>query len=248
MSGAYKARPEGVEGISAHLRDLQRQIDSLRGAAPLQNATISAGGTLNVVDADGTELVVIGGLAGRAAPKMDGTEQMGWIFRRDSGELVGSCLTNVVGGLQSWNFTNRDGDGIVSDDAFSGDALATPYLPLGAMVPLSTTSWESTTSATFGDLYGCQTYRQHPEALFFGWVFAPTSTNGQIRVVVNGTQVGSTVTITGDSATIQAWQVGPVPVGAGWHQYLDIRVQGRRSAGTGAFALVPLVSLGVQSF
>lgn len=248
MGQGYSTRLDGAAALARQQRKAKRTTDNLRNQSPFPGTISRPGSRLIVQDSSGTELMVMGDLGNRAAPKLDGSAQQGWILRRDSGELVGTALTNVAGGLQSWNFTNRQGDGIVSDDAVSGDSLATPYIPLGAMVPLSTTSWEATTSGSYGDLYGCQTYRQHPWALFFGWVFAPTSTNGDIRVLVNGSQVGSAVSIVGNSAAIQSWQVGAVAVGTGWHQYLDIRVQARRTAGAGSFALVPLVSLGMQSF
>ena len=203
-------------------------------------------GALVVDDSDGTEIAVIGNLGARVVPKVDGSVQKGWILRRDSGEPAASCKTNVVGGLQSWDWDSRVGDGIVSDDAVSGDALATPWLPLGAFMPADATRWPSTAAAIYTDIYVLGNYRQHPKLLVFGYVYAPVGTNGSIRVTVGGTVLGTPVAIVGSGAVV-SFQIGPVATVPGWHTYLDIRLQAKVTAGAGTLALVPILAIGTQS-
>jgi hypothetical protein len=44
MAGGYQHRPDGIEGLTKVLRDLQRQINELRGAAGRKSLMISEGG------------------------------------------------------------------------------------------------------------------------------------------------------------------------------------------------------------
>lgn len=244
--------------------DLQRRLRTLETANRLASASITGGGTLSirdggglhledggsitvddggdvnvnagmfrVVDAQGQIIAVIGRLD-NWAPKPDGTPQIGMYFGRDSGETAGFCLTNVVGGLQSWGWTDRNGDGVVADDAVSGNALARPYIT-GAMGRARYTDWPTTTSSTFEDIWVGPWTRVNPNLqVTVGATTLDGSTTGEARVMIDGsTQLGSTVTV----GFGYGWNpcYGAVP--GGNHSSHNVTIQARRTSGTGQVAV-----------
>lgn len=242
MAGQQRAKPEGMEWVARQLRDLQRQVDQLRSAAGVRNATISGGdgltvkdgGRLRVIDPDGTVLLELGALPDQPV-RGDGKPQVGWIIRRDSGELAGYCLTNVVGGVQSWSWTDRAGHGVLADDAFSSFGLASPYVPL-VFGPAQTGDWLATTAGTFTALVRADFSQQHPTywATFQAW--ADTSgTTGQVRVMLDGVQIGSTVSISNSVVTLDTQ--GGAAASNVWHGARVLTVEARRTAGTGQIRL-----------
>lgn len=246
------------------IRDLQRRLRSLETANRLASASITGGGELSVrdggnvhledggglivddggdinlnagmlrvIDQQGQLIAMIGRLDG-FAPKADGSPQIGMYFGRDSGEPAGWCLTNVVGGLQSWAWTDRKGQGVVADDAVTGNSLARPYIT-GAMGRARYTDWPTTTSSTFEDIWVGPWTRVNPNIqVTVGATTLDAATTGEARVLIDGTtQIGSTVSV----GFAFGWNgcYGAVP--GGNHSSHTVSIQARRTAGTGSVAI-----------
>lgn len=263
MAGGYESRPDGMAAIVAQLAGLQRQINELRAAAGLRSAVISDGGLtikkggnlvleagmLKVVDQDGTDIAIIGRLDGFPA-KDNGDPQVGFWFGRESGETAGFNLTNVEGGLQSWAWTARDGQGVIADDAVSGVNLARPYLPIG-LTPSRYTDWPSSTSSAWETVFVGFNYRQHPQVIaYIGATSDVAGTSGEVRLVQlseDGSalgQLGPTIAV-GFSIVTTLLQAGMVYGGNTTIHNFGIQV--RRTAGTGAIRCQPQGIWGVQS-
>ena len=242
MSSGYQTKPEGTAALIQRIRDLERAVTELRSAAGIRNSTISGGqgltvkdgGQLRLVDPDGTVLLELGALP-EQPPRLDGKPQVGWIFRRDNGEMAAFCLTNVVGGVQSWSWTDRGGHGVLADDAFSSFGLASPYVPL-VHGPARIADWYSSTSATFEAIVRADFSQQHPTywATFQCWA-STAGTTGEVRVMLDGVQLGSTVPVVNGSVTLTT-EGGPA-TGNTWHGSRVLTIEARRTAGTGNILL-----------
>lgn len=252
-----------MAAIVKQLADMQRQINELRAAAGIRSAVIKEGGLtikeggdlileagmLKVVDQSGTDIAIIGRLDGFTA-KDNGDPQVGFWFGRESGETVGYSLTNVVGGLQSWAWTARDGQGIVADDAVSGVNLARPYLPIG-LTPSRYTDWPASTSTAWETIFVGFNYRQHPQVVaYIGATSDEASTTGEVRLVQlseDGNtlgQLGPTISV-GFSIVTTLLQAA---MAFGGNTTLhNFGIQARRTAGTGAIRCQPQGIWGVQS-
>ena len=252
MAGEFHAKPKGIDALAAELAALRREVNALRSGAPIRNSTISGGaglavvdgGLLKVVDSGGTVIAEFGALPG-LAPKLDGSPQVGFVFRRDSGEPVAYCYTNVSGGLQSWAWQDRAGNGIVADDAFSGVGLATPYISMPWAHAVYTT-WPGTTSSTFVDLWRSDIVQQHPVLdATIGATTDVSGTTGEVRLMVDGVQVDTTLTV----GFGIGWNpfFGTFPSGGGWLARRVVTVQARRTAGTGTVRCEPSGLQGIQS-
>lgn len=255
----YNTDPSLVELI----KDLQRRLRVLETANRLASASITGGGSLSVrdggnihledgggitvdgggdlvlnagmlkvVDAQGQIIAMIGRLDG-FTPKSDGSPQIGTYFGRDSGEAAGYCMTTVAGGLQTWQWTDRGGQGVIADDAISGNSLARPYMT-GAMGRARYTDWPTTTSSTFEDIWIGPWARVNPNIqVTVGATSTASGTTGQVRVMIDGsTQVDSTLSV-GFGYGFNSFY-GAVP--GGNHSSHTVTIQARRTAGTGAIA------------
>ncbi|WP_088320301.1 hypothetical protein [Kineosporia sp. R_H_3] len=253
MAGGYQHTPRDIEALVAQMRDMQRQIDALRGAAAARNTTISGGagltvrdgGRFRVIDPDGDTIFDVGAFT-EYAPRVDGKPQVGWVLRRDSGELVAYCITNVTGGKQSWNWLDISGNGIMADDAASEVGLARPYIPMpwGAA---QDTSWLSTSSATYEDLYRAQVWRQHPRLEVSIGCWATTAgTTGDVRFVLDGTPIGPVKSATNGVILLSSDEMSVTAIGAHLTRH-TLTIQARRTAGAGAIRVGMFGAWGIQS-
>ncbi|MCD9145458.1 hypothetical protein [Streptomyces albireticuli] len=73
----------------------------------------------------------------------------------------------------------------LSEDALGG--LARPYIPYLSLTPEDTLAWAQTTSTSWTTLYRGHAFAQHPGIYAYIPVFSGST---QVRLLVNGTQVG----------------------------------------------------------
>jgi hypothetical protein len=253
MAGGYAHSPKDIEALIAQMRDLQRQINDLRGSAAARNTTISGGsglritdgGQIRVYDPDGDNIFSVGALTDYP-PRPDGKPQVGWVMRRDSGELAAYCLTTVSGVKQAWVWTDMAGHGVLADDVISEVGLAAPYIPwAGGLAQVD--AWPSSTSATYEGLHRAQVWRQHPrvEISVGCWATTP-GTTGDVRFVLDGTTIGpvkpavnGVVSLSSDIASV---------TGIGSHLTRHtLTIEARRTAGTGAIRVGLFGIWGLQS-
>ncbi|MER7280425.1 hypothetical protein ABT369_38910 [Dactylosporangium sp. NPDC000244] len=185
----------------------------------------------------------------RAARRLESASiDSGAVIVRDTGGGILAQLGDLGNGHRGAVLYDRSANFVVSDDEAAHRGLARPYIPLhaGALsVPDSTT-----TSATFADVVAGSAILQHAGLYAHLLVRASDgTTGGEVRLVVNGVQVGATLTV-GLGAFAEA-TIGPAAVssalGPTYSSILRIAVQARRTAGTGTVGVRLLSLLGLDS-
>lgn len=210
----------------------------------LRNASISDGGLtikggfLRLLDKVlGVELFYVGPVTPN---KADGTPQQGWVVRRADGTTVLALFdafpTDAGGQLQqALNWLDRSEVVAVADDTNSGQGLARPYVP----IPLTRsryTDMVAVTDATFVDVFdSAPFYKVNARALAtIRCTTDDSATMGEVRVLVDQVQVGDTVSV-GFAVAINT--VGAFVVPGDAYSLHQVKVQARRTAGTGAVRL-----------
>lgn len=260
--------PPDLMGQIAELID--RKIAQALRAAPLRNAVISGGRGLTVrgeggVTIDGGALRVTGlpgaqpGATGDSTVYMggvtpampDGTAQPGLIFRREDGTVVLALYdptpdpSTPDGFRQFLAVWDRAQQIVVSDDSDSGQGLARPYVPV-PVIRARFTDWIAVTDGAFVDVIETPGLFYKVNARARAHIRCTTDlagTTGEIRVLVDGIQVGDVVPV---GFAITTNYVGPFVVPGDAYTTHQIKIQARRTAGTGAVRLDAGV-WGVQS-
>lgn len=253
MAGGYAHSPKDIEALVEQMRDLQRQINTLRGSAAARNTTISGGsglritdgGQLRVYDPDGDNIFSVGALT-EYAPRPDGKPQVGWVMRRDSGELAAYCLTNVAGTKQAWVWTDTSGNGVLADDAVSEVGLAVPYVPwVGG--PAQIDAWPSSVSTIYEAVHRAQVWRQHPRVeISIGCWATTVGTTGDVRFVVDGTAIGPVKSAVNGFVMFSSDIASVTGIGSHLTRH-TLTVEARRTAGTGAIRVGLFGLWGLQS-
>jgi hypothetical protein len=103
----------------------------------------------------------------------------------------------------------------------------------GAFYRARNVDWPTTTSPTFETIYRAKMPKQHPKLYVRAWVINTVAgATGEIRVMVNGAQLGTTQgTISG---TVTESVFGPAAVAGAHMADLSVEIQARLASGTGA--------------
>lgn len=218
----------------------------LRSASIGEGGLTLRGGFLQMLFGDVQVLLV-----GPVTPRLpDGSPQLGLILRRADGsnvlDLYDADPTDAGGALQqALNWRDRLANVVLADDTNSGQGLARPWLS----GQFARTRYEDmsvqTTSGTFETLWETRISKQQPRLeVAYRATMDTSGTTGQTRVLVNGTQLGTT-----QSATflLNTYFIGPEAVGGNHMQDLVIEIQGRRSSASGALRVEALYWRGRQS-
>jgi hypothetical protein len=223
-------------------------------SAPLKNAAISSGG---LTIQQGGSLVLMNNAGtgeqfyvGPVLPNMpDGTGQPGVIFRREDGSLALAMYDPDTSGAfkQFLALYDRSHNVIVSDDTDSGQGLARPYVPMSGFYRAKYSDWTvQTTSTTFETLWRGEMIKQHPRLSVATNASMDTSgSTGEIKVLVNGVQLGTSVATVGFALTTSLF--GPAAVDVDHMKLLAVEIQGRVASGAGALRVEPLHAIGRQS-
>jgi len=173
-------------------------------------------------------------------------------LRRSASERAAQLLpvlrrsdTTVALSLGSgWSLLDRAGHTIVAEDVIAGSGLALPYLPI-PFAPARYTDWLATTSGTFEDIHRATIYKLQPYGyVSIGHTTDVSGTTGEVQVTVAGLAVGSPTAVTFSQSAVT---VGPFAIPGGFKQQVEIRVQARRTGGTGNVRCTVLASTGLQS-
>lgn len=226
--------------IISQIADLQRQIDELRRAVGLSSATISRGGLrltngafFEMTDAGGNEVVWVG-------PDTGSTSQVFQLWR-PGGQAMLATQKDVASGRYFMAFHDFLGNQIFADDVQTG-GLARPYLEMPCYLA-NTSSWPSTTSASFTSLWFTEPELQHPK-IDFSISITDNGASGQVRLLLDGSPLGSTFNYTAGSPTFYQ---GRLAHGATLNNLHKFEIQALRSSGAGAIFVQPYHIRGVQS-
>ncbi|MER7507090.1 hypothetical protein ABTX82_01875 [Streptomyces lavendulae] len=159
------------------------------------------------------------------------------ILRRTDGSLA-------FGIAPGWTWYDQGDTAILAEDAISGQGLALPYLAMTA-APVRYGDWPGSTLGTFEDIFRITAYKQQAYAyVIVGHTADAAATTGEIQVTVNGTLVGSVISVT---FLQTATTVGPFVLPGAVRDQVDIRVQARRTGGAGNIKLTVLATSQIQS-
>ncbi|MBA8923985.1 hypothetical protein BC739_001182 [Kutzneria viridogrisea] len=221
---------------------MRGQIADVRRAVGLASATITKGGLkllsgafLSMVNSTGVQVLYIG---------PDGAGYQGIVVRRRTGSLVMSVQHDNTSNDDFWAMWDKAGNIVLSDDIQAGAGLARPYLDL-PLYPGNVNQWCSTTSSSFASVYSGDVTVQHAN---WDWSFNVTDNgcSGEVRMMVDGVQLGPTFTYTQGNPT--SWQL-KVAHGKAIGSTCNIQLQARRTSGTTSnqIAISPSRFRGVQS-
>lgn len=229
---------------------VERGVAKYVRAGLLNNASISSGAGLRI--APGSKLVIqhpTGNTMLQAGiydvnhsfDLGDGSYQPMLLLYRADGTLAFSMYDpdpTSAGYQQFLAVWDRGGNIIVSDDTNSGQGMARPYLS-GGFEPARYADFAfSTTSATFETVAHQYVSKQQPRMRVRVQASMDTSaTTGEIRVLVDGVQLGSTST---ESFAISTRDFGPAPIAGTHEQLVHVEIQGRITSASGSLKIQPL--------
>jgi hypothetical protein len=198
--------------------------------------------------ATGDSTVYMGGIT----PLMpDGTPQPGLIIRRNDGTIAASLGDSTPdpngpdGFRQVLEIYDRAQRVVLCDDDDSGQGLARPYVPI-PVTRARYTDMVAVTDGAFVNVFEAPAGFHKVNARARVDVRCTTDvsgTTGEVRVLVDGVQVGATQSV---EFAVTTKVIGPFVVPGNAYTTHTITVQGRRAAGTGAVRLDAAV-WGVQS-
>lgn len=231
---------------------VQEEVGKLLRSGLLRNASISEGGLtirggfLKLRAPGAVDDTFYVGPVGPAAP--DGTLQPGMIWRRNDGSKLFSLADgnpNQDGYFQHFDYFDRAGNPIFSEDATSGQGLARPYLAIPLYPGLGVTSLPaSTTSTSFTPLWIARAPKQQPRLAVGFLANAPSGTTAEVRLTVGSQVVAGPSVVTGGSLA-DVTLTGTVD-GAHMSE-MRINLEARLTSGNGPVTVYPVRCEGRQS-
>lgn len=176
---------------------------------------------------------VIGALPA-AFNRTGGSAQPGVVFYREDGStamFLGDLNPTTPPYKQSLQLMDRIGNVYSADDTNSGFGIARPHLALPLPTDTNTARWPGTSNAAWTDVCDCYAEIQQPKLSWIAQIYAPASVTGSFRLKVNGTQIGTTATVTNGFATWSDTQA--IPAGITFGTVVPIEVDAAVTAGTG---------------
>jgi hypothetical protein len=225
--------------LAGEIRDILSRLRKLETAPRLTSASIR-GGTLRVLTKTGQEMLRLGDNPPNGDTEFRVTREDGTValIVYNGGAGAGTPQYLAIG--------DRGGNIIMSDDTNSGQGIARPYVPM-QFASLDMSNASGTQSATFVDLEQCLAYKQQPRVFLEALVIGDASTSGEFRLwdANHSVQIGSTFVLGAGAFTYAVF--GPAAVSGNHLSTLDLRLQGRRTAGTGFVRARTVIATGMQS-
>lgn len=244
VSRSDQIETDPLRALYARLSSLEAEVRELRAGRRAEATSIGAGG---LTVKDGGEILMLDE-AGKSIIHLgrvlfaDGSTAPGLAaFRSDVDG--GAVAMSLFGGILAiWD---RQGNIVMSTDEYSGQGIARPWLPV-TWAGSDYTQWPGTTSGTFSQVCETAVPRQQPRLFVrIRHTTDVSGTTGQLRLMCNGVQLGSTVSV---AFSIAYADIGPVALPAGnFSDILGLSVEARRTAGTGAVRAMVTASWSQQS-
>lgn len=228
--------PKDEKWLLRRLAELEKRVKSLETSPRSGNASVSHG---KFTVQDGTvELVRAGFLGTDLAGDVRGT-----MMRRPTGELAYATWTGAgTDGGGFWAWYDQAGNTVMSDDAVSGQGLATPWIGSPVFAPTATALWPTATSGSYVAQWAAQWYKQQPRVIVQVWTQSASGTSGDIRVSCGGASVTASVG-SGDNSN-RTFALSPAGT---FGANLQIDIEMRRTGGSGFIGCYPLSVFGAGS-
>ncbi|MFJ2196962.1 hypothetical protein [Streptomyces violaceusniger] len=222
---------------------LEREVRQLAGRANIRPAlnqvlngdvVIGEGGQLYVRAPGGATVLQIGKLYTES-------DEFGFKVRREDGSLALGVYHGLEGevGEQGIRMLDASGTEIFAEDVLNG-GLARPYLPLPIPTDDNPSNWPGTNSTSWTTLARSRGIVQHPYLRMSATPALDASTNGQVRIVADGTTLatGAVDSVLTATAALPSFA---------WGATVEFELQARRTAGTGVVRGMTRYLYGVQS-
>lgn len=220
-------------------RMIENSVAKLARSGMLRNSSISGGG-LTIKDGGSLQVLYPTDMGGKIGVFFGKTNSAitgeyvgtGFTVQNTDGKDIATFRSDVTSGNPVAVIRDAQENPVFSTNQNDGVGLLRPYLNNTA-IPARYVDWTvSTTSATFETLFTAYGHKQHTGLLgMMNAAMDTAGTTGETRVMVNGVQVGSTVSHAFSTST---FYYGPGPVPGAWDDWLTIEFQGRRTSATGA--------------
>ncbi|MFD6421026.1 hypothetical protein [Streptomyces sp. NPDC060198] len=241
--------PTDTTTLMRRMAALERDFKEFKAARRLESASVGAGGLqvvnggrLAVSTPDRHRVIDFGQIDNDAYDHTDGSRQQALFMRREDGSMVFACYAYppASGDDQYWNFYDRSGNAILTEDGSSGTGLGRPYLPMNAPIPSDSSLWPKTTASGWTAIASVWNTRWQPKMRIYGLTATVGTATGEIQVYVNGVAWGPVVSVGG---VIDYTAAPSVDIG----QQFQIEVQARRLTGTGSICAQIFMVYGRQS-
>ena len=231
-----------ITWLVREVRTIKTQIQELMSGRRILNAaeidegglSVVDGGSFNVLDQNTSNTVFFVGY--QEIPDGSGRKQMSVQIRRDDnsagialgdfGAVPGHAHQQVL----AWYA--RLGRVVVADDTIDGTTLANPHIETGGLQNSDISTWPATNAQTFTTIAGGYLEIQNPRLTWQVTMFSETGVTSQFRMLVNGTQVGSTQTV--PSFSFGSWSTienRPSNVNAGDVVFVELQALSSASSG-----------------
>jgi hypothetical protein len=235
------------DSIARYARSGALQNSSITGG---QGLLIGPGSKVVVKHPNGNLLMLMGAYDLSDAFDMpDGSRQPMALIARADGTLALAMYdpdpASSDGFQQFLALLDRSANIVVSDDTFSGQGLARPYIP-GVFYPVRYQDMTVGTTATnFDTLWRATMYKQQPnQFVSFQATMDTSGATGEVQVLVNGVQLGATQSVT---FSVAPYTIGPLPVAGAHMSSLAVEIKARVVSGGGSCKVMPASGYGLQS-
>lgn len=211
--------------------------------------TIRGDGGLSMKSAEGVEIFSAFGRTGE--PEPDGSPQPQVRMYRADGTpafYLWDPLPLQDGYRQFWSWYDREGNLLVGDDANSGRGLARPYVPWAVRNENGSDYVTPNSTASFLDVHYITGWIQHPKVKVPMSVIAPATGAGEVQIVddVSGAILAGPTAVPAGTSIAPFYEFNVDPISNMW-EYHYLRVQTRRTSGTGNIQSRVWSAYGVQS-
>jgi hypothetical protein len=217
------------------------------GTSAALSLLLANDGSLTMKSTAGTTVLY----AGQAAIP-DGSGRLQEVFElyRDDGSIAlalgdfGTVYDHAH--QQALQWYDRSGRIVLADDTTSAHGLAAPHLATsGTLVNTNTSTWPATTSSGFTTIANGEVELHNPKLKWTITLMADSGVTAEFQMLINGTQIGTTQTVTSGFSTWTATNQslgGLLPGGT----YL-VELQAKVTAGSGSARAQCLQITGDQS-
>lgn len=228
MAGGFRTNPSGDDRVIARIKALEAQVKKLTNPGSINNSVIGNGGQLTVIDEDGNVVATIG---------HDSTNDRGVAFTSPAGvDMLDFFVQSGTGEPFMVINDSKGNQAFVTDSGGDGTGIWWPQLPI-VFGNMTISNWGSTSSGSFSTIHQAQVFAPSQGIYVVCRSIANSgATAGQARLLVNGSQVGSTASI---GTSFADATFGPALHGVADLALCLIELQARVTAGAGNALLEP---------